>query len=78
MNQAASITELLIRRQNSDVEPIPIEYAVLLMSQYRLDTCVEIAISVCLFYSIGRCPNNKERISVLLHFSLNVNSHYTG
>ena len=60
MESSLSVAKLLLRRQNSNVEPIPVEYAISFIDVYRINTCYEIAESVCVFYSISEHLNNRE------------------
>ena len=61
MESSLSVAKLLLRRQNSNVEPIPVEYAISFMYVYRNKTYCGIADTVCVFYSIGEYLNNGER-----------------
>ena len=61
MESSLTVAKLLLRRQNSNVEPIPVEYVISLIDVYRIYTYSGIADTVCVFYSIGEHLNNRER-----------------
>ena len=61
MESSPSVAKLLLHRQNSNVEPIPVEDAISGIDIYRTNTYYGIADTVCEFYSIGEHLNNGER-----------------
>ena len=60
MQIPSSAVKILMPCQSSDVEPIPIELAIDVVSEYGINTYTQIALATALFYSISESLNIRE------------------